>query len=262
MIFPGCLTKGYDAVVIATGAHSAWKLNIPGTEHPDNWLSLDLLRRACLGEKIDLSGRDIAVIGAGDVALDAARVSVRLGSPKVKIVCRGMRASFNEIDEANKEGVEIIRNRVFKEVVIQDNQDRWRPLRGSQGRCDRQWQTPGGGDPRHRSCHPCDLVIWAVGQQPDFTFLPEGTRIRKLSSMGLETDDEMMTSMPGVFVAGDVRRGTTFFVVDAIGEGHHVARCIDRYLRGPEGIQEPPKLPIATFTKEEVAENDGDWLGS
>ena len=101
---------------------------------------------------------------------------------------------------------------------------------------------------------PCDLVIWAVGQQPDFTFLPEGTMIRKLSSMGLETDEEMMTSMPGVFVAGDVRRGTTFFVVDAIGEGHHVARCIDRYLRGSEGIQEPPKLPIATFTKEEVTE--------
>ena len=61
-----------------------------------------------------------------------------------------------------------------------------------------------------------------------------------------------MTAMPGVFVAGDVRRGTTFFVVDAIGEGHHVARCIDRYLRGSEGVQEPPKLPIATFTKEEV----------
>ncbi len=81
---PGLFNQGYEAVVIATGAHSAWKLNIPGTEHPDNWLSLDLLRRACLGEKIDLSGRDIAVIGAGDVALDAARVSIRLGRPKGK----------------------------------------------------------------------------------------------------------------------------------------------------------------------------------
>ena len=81
-MFPGLFKQGYDAVVIATGAHSAWKLNIPGAEHPDNWLSLDLLRRACLGEKIDLRGRDIAVIGAGDVALDAARVSVRLGHQK------------------------------------------------------------------------------------------------------------------------------------------------------------------------------------
>jgi len=251
---PGLFEKGYDAVVIATGAHSAWKLNIPGTEHPDNWLSLDLLRRACLGEKIDLSGRDIAVIGAGDVALDAARVSVRLGRPKVKIVCRGMRASFNEIDEANKEGVEIIRNRVFKEVVVQENKIVGiRCVEAKVGAIvngKRQVEEIPGTD----HVIPCDLVIWAVGQQPDFSFLPEGTLIRKLSSMGLETDEEMMTSMPGVFVAGDVRRGTTFFVVDAIGEGHHVARCIDRFLRGSDGIQEPPKLPIASFTKEEVVE--------
>ena len=257
---PGLFNQGYNAVVIATGAHSAWKLNIPGTEHPDNWLSLDLLRRACLGEKIDLSGRDIAVIGAGDVALDAARVSVRLGRPKVKIICRGMRASFNEIDEANKEGIEIIRNRVFKEVVIQDNKIVGvRCVEAKVGAIvngKRQVEEIPGTE----HVIPCDLVIWAVGQQPDFTFLPEGTLIRKLSSMGLETDDEMMTSMPGVFVAGDVRRGTTFFVVDAIGEGHHVARCIDRYLRGPEGIQEPPRLPIATFTKEEVTEKmDIGW---
>ncbi len=251
---PGLFDQGYEAVVIATGAHSAWKLNIPGTEHPDNWLSLDLLRRACLGEKIDLSGRDIAVIGAGDVALDAARVSIRLGRPKVKIVCRGMRASFNEIDEANKEGVEIIRNRVFKEVVIENNKIVGiRCVEAKVGAIvngKRQVEEIPGTE----HIIPCDLIIWAVGQQPDFTFLPSGAHIRKLSSMGLEADEDMMTTMKGVFVAGDVRRGTTFFVVDAIGEGHHVARCIDRYLRGEEGIQEPPKLPIANFTKEEVAE--------
>ena len=251
---PGLFDQGYDAVVIATGAHSAWKLNIPGTEHPDNWLSLDLLRRACLGEKINLSDRNIAVIGAGDVALDAARVSIRLGHPKVKIVCRGMRASFNEIDEAVKEGIEIIRNRLFKEVIIQGGRIAGlRCLKAKVGAIvngKRQVEEISGTD----HIIPCDLVIWAIGQQPDFTFIPEGSRIRKLSSMGLETDEEMMTSMPGVFVAGDVHRGTTFFVVDAIGEGHHVARCIDRYLRGSAGIPEPPKLPVATFSKEEVAE--------
>jgi heterodisulfide reductase subunit A len=251
---PGLFDQGYDAVIIATGAHSAWKLGIPGTEHPDNWLSLDLLRRACLGEKLDLSGRDIAVIGAGDVALDAARVSVRLGRPKVKIICRGMRAAFNEIDEANKEGIKIIRNRVFKEVVLKDNKIVGiRCVEAKVGAIvngKRQVEEIPGTE----HVIPCDLIIWAVGQQPDFTFLPPDTRIRKLSSMGIEADEEMMTAMPGVFVAGDVRRGTTFFVVDAIGEGHHVARCIDRYLRGSEGIQEPPKLPIATYTKEEVAE--------
>jgi heterodisulfide reductase subunit A len=171
-----------------------------------------------------------------------------------------MRASFNELEESNKEGIEIIRNRVFKEVVIKENKIVGiRCLEAKVGGIvngKRQVEEIPGSD----HIIPCDLVIWAVGQQPDFSFLPEDTRIRKLSSMGIEADDEMMTSMPGVFVAGDVRRGTTFFVVDAIGEGHHVARCIDRYLRGAEGIQEIPRLPTATFTKEEVLEKmDIGW---
>src|SRR5664280_1736827 len=102
----GLLKQGYDAVIIATGAFSATKLNITGSDHPDNWLSLDLLRRACLDEKPDLSGREIIVLGAGDVALDSARTAVRLGRPTVKIVCRGMRAAFNEIGEAQAEGIE------------------------------------------------------------------------------------------------------------------------------------------------------------
>ena len=70
---------------------------------------------------MDLSGRDIIVIGAGDVALDSARTAKRLGSPNVKIVCRGMRASKHELDESDTEGIQIIRNRVFKEVVIKGN---------------------------------------------------------------------------------------------------------------------------------------------
>ena len=154
---PGLFKMGYHAVIVATGAHLATKLSIPGSDHPDNWLSLDLLRQACLGEDINFSGREIIVLGAGDVALDAARTAIRLGNgdsderssdddnddenkmfsslttyerldvarmalrlgnPKVRIVCRGMRASFNEIEEALAEGVEIINNRVFKEIVV------------------------------------------------------------------------------------------------------------------------------------------------
>ncbi len=61
-----------------------------------------------------------------------------------------------------------------------------------------------------------------------------------------------MTTMPGVFVAGDVHRGVTFFVVDAIGEGHKSARSIDRYLRGEKGLKEPRKLPVVTLSPEEI----------
>ena len=241
---PGLFEKGYHAVVIATGAHIATKLSIPGAEHPDNWLSLDLLKKACLGDGLDLSGREIVVLGAGDVALDAARSAMRLGQPKVSIVCRGMRASFNELDEAVAEGVKILNNRVFKEIDV-----RYGKIMGvlcldaevgDIVRGQRQVKEIPGSE----HIIPCDMVVWALGQRPDFTFLPEDGTIATRYPVGLWANEEMMTTRPGVFTAGDLRRGTTFFVVDAIDEGHHVARCVDRYLRGEKGVQRT--LPGAT----------------
>jgi heterodisulfide reductase subunit A len=249
---PGLFEKGYHAVVIATGAHNAMKLTIPGSDHPDNWLSLDLLRRACCEEKLDLSGREIVVLGAGDVALDAARTAVRLGGPKVRIVCRGMRASFNELDEAQAEGVEILRNRVFKEVDVRFGK--------IMGVLCLQAEVGGivGGQRQVREIPgtehiiPCDMVIWALGQRPDFTFLPDDGSIATRYPIGLWANDEMMTTRSGVFTAGDLRRGTTFFVVDAIAEGHHVARCVDRYLRGDKGLKEHVLPPPAELSKQEI----------
>jgi heterodisulfide reductase subunit A2 len=259
---PILLEAGYHAVIIATGAHTATKLKIPGANHPDNWLSLDFLRRACLGEQIDLHGRNILVIGAGDVALDAARTAVRLGHPKVKIVCRGMRAAFNEIEEALAEDVEIIRNRVFKEVVFEHG--KIAGIRCVEARVgaivDGKRQVEEIPGTEH--VIPGDLIIWAVGQQPDFSFLPNDGSIYTRYPVGIVADDEMMTTLKGVFTAGDVRRGTTFFVVDAIGEGHRVARCVDRYLRGPAGVPEPPEMPVARLDKAEVEARIAQGLAS
>jgi len=237
----GLLKEGYDSVLIATGAHSAFKLPIRNSNHPDNWLSLEFLRKVFTGEKIDLSKRNIIVLGAGDVALDAARTARRLGEPNVKIVCRGMRASFNEIEEAEEEGVEIVKGRVFKEVVVKNNK-----IVGIQ--C---LEAKVGGIvdgrriveeiPGTEHVIPGDIIIWALGQRPDFSFLPNDGSVNTRYPIGLQADDEMMTTLPGVFTAGDVHRGATFFVVDAIAEGHHAARCIDRYLRGEDGMSEPVK---------------------
>jgi heterodisulfide reductase subunit A len=251
---PGLFDKGYHAVVIATGAHTATKLSIPGAEHPDNWLSLDLLKKACMETGLDLSGREIVVLGAGDVALDAARSAIRCGQPKVSIVCRGMRASFNELHEAVAEGVKILNNRVFKEIDV-----RYGKIMGvlcldaevgDVVRGQRQVKEIPGSE----HIIPCDMVVWALGQRPDFTFLPEDGTIATRYPVGLWANEEMMTTRPGVFTAGDLRRGTTFFVVDAIDEGHHVARCVDRFLRGDKGVKEPYMAPPAALGKEEIEE--------
>jgi len=249
----GLLKSGYEAVIVATGAHNTTKLQIPGAAHLDNWDSLNFLRRACLGEKMDLTGREIIVLGAGDVALDAARTALRLGHPKVKIVCRGMRASQREVDEAEVEGIAIIRNRVFKEVVVSHDkiigvlclEARVGGIVGGK----RQVQEIPGTE----HLIPCNTVIWAVGQQPDFTFLPDDGAIATRYPVGIWSNDDLMTTLPGVFTAGDVRRGVTSFVVDAIAEGHHVARSVDRFLRGAAGVIEPSRMPVVTYDKAEIA---------
>jgi heterodisulfide reductase subunit A len=249
----------YDAVLIATGAHRARKLPIRNSNHPDNWMSLDVLRKTCLGEKIDLKGKKVAVLGGGNVALDTARTVIRLGASEVRMAClesRGEMPGFEwEVAVAEEEGIQMCPGRVFKEVVIEHGKTdrivgvrcveilfhgfkRGRPIFD---------EIPGS-----EHLLPADLVIWAIGQGPDFSFLPDDGSINTRYPVGIQTDEKMMTTMPGVFCAGDVRRGMTFFVVDAIGEGHKAARSIDRFLRGEKGLKEPTRLPVVELTPEQI----------
>ncbi len=255
---PGLLDNGYHAVLIATGAHVAKKLPIRNSNHPDNWFSLNLLRRTDLGEKTDLSGKKIVVLGGGNVALDTARTARRLGSPEVRMAClepRGEMPSFEwEVGVAESEGIQLFPGRTFKEIVVKDEKIVGVRcievvFRGfKRGRPDIT-EIPGTGH-----VIPADLVIWAIGQGPDFSFLPPDGSINTRYPVGIQTDSDMMTTMRGVFCAGDVRRGQTFFVVDAIGEGHHAARCIDRYLRSEKGLKEPRKLPVVELNRDEIEE--------
>jgi len=247
---------GYDAVLIATGAHQAKKLPVRNSNHPDNMLSLELLRKACLGEKVDLSGKKVVVLGGGNVALDTARTVLRLGASEVRMAClepRGEMPGFQwEISVAEEEGVEVCAERTFKEIMV--NGEKIVGVRCvivnfhgfKHGRPDIE-EIPGT-----EHILPADLVVWAVGQGPNFAFLPQDGSINTRFPIGIQSNPEMMTTMQGVFVAGDVHRGVTFFVVDAIGEGHKAARCIDRYLRGEKGIREPRKLPVVELSQQDI----------
>ncbi len=253
---PALLDNGYQAVLIATGAHVAKKLPIRNSNHPDNWLSLDLLRRVDLGEPVDVHGRRVAVLGGGNVALDTARTVVRLGAREVSMVClepRGEMPGFTwEVAVAEEEGVSIFPGRTFKEIVVKGDK-----IRGV--RCveiDFHGFKHGRPDfrelPGTEHVLAADLVIWAIGQGPDFSFLPPDGSINTRYPVGIDTDGNMTTTKPGIFCAGDVRRGMTFFVVDAIGEGHHVARCIDRHLRGEKGLPEPQRGPTVELGEAEI----------
>jgi heterodisulfide reductase subunit A2 len=246
----------YDAVLIATGAHVAKKVDIPGNEHPDNWLSLDFLKKVCLGNPPDLSGHRIAVIGGGNVALDCARSAIRIGADEVRMIFRkpkGEMTGFEwEVKIAEEEDVQMCGATMFKEILVENDKIAGvKCIHTEYHGYDEKGRILIDELPGTDHVLPADIVLWATGQGCDLSFLPEDGAIRPARA-GIDSDGEMMTSLKGVFVAGDVHKGSTFYVVDAIGEGHHAARCIDRYLRGDQGIQEPCLPPTAELTAEEV----------
>jgi NADPH-dependent glutamate synthase beta subunit-like oxidoreductase/NAD-dependent dihydropyrimidine dehydrogenase PreA subunit len=253
---PGLLENGYDAALIATGAHSAKKLPIRNSNHPDNWLSLHVLRNVSLGKKMDLQGKRVVVLGGGNVALDTARTVWRLGAESVCMAClepRGEMPGFQwEISVAEEEGVKLCPGRTFKEIVVKD--DRIVGVRCAEiifhgfksGRPNIE-EIPGS-----EYILPADIIIWAIGQGPDFSFLPQDGSINTRFPVGIQSDEVMMTTLPGVFVAGDVHRGVTFFVVDAIKEGHNAALNIDQYLRGAEGVHPTALPPVVRLSDEQI----------
>ena len=189
---PALLDNGYHAVLIATGAHQARKIPIRNSNHPDNWMSLDVLRRACLGEEMHLAGKRIAVLGGGNVALDTARTVLRLGAEKVSMVClepRGEMPGFQwEVSVAEQEGILICPGQTFKEIVVKDEvihgvRCAEIVFRGfKRGRPDIE-ELPGT-----EHIIPADLVIWAIGQAPNFSFLPQDGSINTHYPIGVQSD--------------------------------------------------------------------------
>jgi ferredoxin len=156
-----------------------------------------------------------------------------------------LRASFNEIEEAEEEGVQIIRNRAFKRILLEKGKitgvECLEAEVGDVVDGKRQFKELPGTE----HVIPGDLIIWAIGQRPDFSFLPGEEQLIQHSTGGIHADARMMTNLEGVFTAGDVRRGTTFFVVDAVGEGHQAARSIVDYLQGnPTLLAESQQLGV------------------
>jgi formate dehydrogenase beta subunit len=245
------LQDSYKAVFIAVGSHVGAKLRLPGAELPDVWLNTEFLRRVALGEKIDLTGRHVLVLGGGNVAIDVARTALRLGATAVSMACLEsadtMPAHPWEIEEAKEEGIVMYPSRTFKECVLDEGK-----VAGVKCvKVDFRGFKPDGAldmdefvDTEHILA--ADLIIFAIGQGPDLSFLPKDGSIAQTKRRAIQVDPvTLATTKPGVFAGGDAvtRVG---FIIDAIAAGHRAARSIDAYLRGvdPATVQppEPEKL--------------------
>lgn len=235
----GLFRDEYKAVFIAIGAHKGLKLNIPGEDDFEGLIDcITFLKRVNLGNR-SKPGKKVVVIGGGNSAIDSARTALRLGADEVYIVYRRSRkempADELEINEAELEGVKIhylaapVRilgknKRVIGMVCTKmrlgepDASGRRRPIpiEGSEFVID------------------ADVIIPAISQRPDLSFLPKkhGLKISKWGSFEVDPNT-LATNKAGIFAGGDAVTGPKT-VIDAIAAGHKAATSIDRYLSGKD----------------------------
>lgn len=250
----GALRERHAAVLIATGVYQAREIGGPGSGLPGIVPALDFLiaaNRIGLGDRVpevengllDARGRHVVVIGGGDTAMDCVRTAIREGAASVRCLYRRDRAnmpgSMREVKNAEEEGV------VFEWLAAPEafhGEERVRGVRAVRMRLGlpdatgRQSVEPIPGS--HFDL-PADLVVKALGFDPEP--LPElwGEPALQVTRRGtLRVDPRsFMTTLPGVFAAGDIVRGASL-VVWAIRDGREAAERIDRWLRQTETLRE------------------------
>jgi glutamate synthase (NADPH/NADH) small chain len=233
------LLDGFDAVFISTGLWVPSSMRIQGEDHPRVMAGLRVLDEVANGRDPGI-GKKVAVIGGGNVAMDAARVSRRLGA-EVTILYRrrieDMPADPEEIHEAQTEGCRIVIQAIPVEVM-----DAEQP-----GQVAIKWgeaemvPDPKGGRPRpvlqedRMHLDSFDTIISAIGQGSDLDFISNEDQEQLEVKWGKFIAGEYQaTRMQKIFVGGDVANRTAD-AISAIEDGHHAARGIDRFLSGAGG---------------------------
>ena len=228
-------TRGFDGVIVATGTPVATPMGVPGEDAAGVVSGLDFLRDIRLGRDSSLEGRRVAVVGGGNVAMDAARSALRRGAASVTIVYRRgrdeMPAHPEELEGAQADGV-ALRLLLSPLEVLTDEHGAARALRCATmrlGEPDASGRRAPEPVPGAEEVVETDLVIAAVGMAPDVAGLASvlATSRGRLSADPLT----LQTSVPSVFAAGDVVAGASD-ITRAAGAGRRAALNLDRYLRG------------------------------
>ncbi|MFW9803694.1 MAG: FAD-dependent oxidoreductase [Candidatus Thorarchaeota archaeon] len=247
------LSKGFKAVFLGTGAPISSKLRIKNEDSNGVYHAIDFLDRVNRGEKVRL-GYNVAVIGGGNAAIDAARVAKRLGVKNVTIIYRRSRAEMpaihSEIDDALEEGIELkvltnpvecieSKGRLVGVTCIEmklgepDDSGRRRPI-----------PIPGS-----EFSIPFENMVIAIGQRAD----PKGPHAKlEVTEWGTPVVDPvtLQTSMENVFAGGDLATGPGL-VVEAVGQGNAAAESIHRFLQG-EDLKSGRPETFLEFASEDV----------
>lgn len=247
------LDNRHDAVFVATGTHKGYKLNVPGEETSGVIDGILFLRRVNLGEKVGI-GQNVAVVGGGNTAIDAARVAVRLGKT-VTILYRRTRAEMpaqeEEIEEALHEGIKIEYLTAPVECIEAKSKlvsvECVKMVLGDMDESGRRRPVPVKGS---NFKVQVDTLITAIGQEPDHSFSGEGIELSGRGTVKVDAGT-MASSMEGVYAGGDVVTGPSY-VIDAIAAGHVAAKSIDSYLKGVSPEQKKKPSRFVELTPDEI----------
>ncbi|MBN1963678.1 MAG: FAD-dependent oxidoreductase, partial [Anaerolineae bacterium] len=258
--------EGFDAVLIAVGAHEGIRLPIPGASLDGVLINTHFLRDVRLGRydngagEAPPLGQRVLVLGGGNVAIDVARSTIRMGR-EVHLACLESREEMPahkwEVDAAEAEGVVLHTGRSFERVVDD----------GSGKACgvacmhvehfhfDEAGRLHVEKAPTSEHILDCDTVIFSVGQRAGLAFIPDDAGVGLTGQKTIAVNpNTLAATREGVFAAGDSVSGTAF-VIEAVASGHTAARSIMRYLQR-EHLEPPhrPDLPVVHLSPAELEE--------
>ena len=232
----------FEAVFIAVGAGLPEFMNIPGENIKGVYSANEYLTRANLMEAYNpesdtpiIRGKRVCVIGGGNTAMDAVRTSKRLGADESIIVYRRstkeMPARVEEVHHAEEETIRF--EMLTAPLEVLGDKDGWvaglKCIRMQLGEPDASGRRRPVPIPGSEFTIDCDLVIVAIGigANPLLTKTTPGLKLNKWGY--IEADENLMTSIPGVFAGGDIVRGAATVIL-AMGDGKKAAQNIHKYL--------------------------------
>ena len=225
--------QDYKGFYAAIGCQRGRKPGISGENAEGAYTAVDFLRKAGGSESFPLEG-DVVVVGGGNVAIDAARVSSRCTDAKISMFCletrEKMPASNEEIEEALEEGIELNCGWGPKEILEEDGHVRGVVFK----KCTRVFDAQGRFSPEYDENDtvtvPCRHVIFSVGQAIDWGHMLDNLHVKLRPNGGaLANKLTYQTSEPDIFVGGDVYTGPKF-AIDAIAAGREGAVSLHRYV--------------------------------
>lgn len=259
----GDLQKEYKAIFVGIGAHKGRLLGVEGEDAPNVISGQEFLNKVNSGETVEI-GSKVLVVGGGDTAVDAARVSKRLGAEEVTIVYRRtikeMPAIDEEVEEAKKEGLRL--EFLAAPIAFHKNGDLaagMRCIRMELGEPD---------DSGRRRPIPIEgsefdieatMVIAAISQEPDF----EGLEHLRDGKDWIKIDENGRTPIDGTYAGGDAINLS--IATMAIAQGRHAAETIHAEITGEE-FERPVEMPIIESNKmklsyyDKMERNEGDQV--